>query len=48
MTDSIDAQCPECGSGDTYLVPMTSRAHETFTGAEFQCYGCGHSIVLEQ
>lgn len=40
-----DSDCPECGSGDTYLAELTHGGE--FAGAEFQCYGCGHSMVME-
>jgi hypothetical protein len=46
MATSIDADCPECGSGETYFAPF--RVDGAFAGGEFQCYGCGHSEVFDR
>jgi predicted RNA-binding Zn-ribbon protein involved in translation (DUF1610 family) len=45
MSDSVNADCPECGDNETFLVPATVDG--TFAGAEFQCYDCGHSEVWD-
>jgi len=45
MSESIDADCPECGGTDTYFSPFT--VDSAFVGGEFQCYECGYSEVFE-